>query len=85
MLKHDARGGYCGSTRGRVVVARSVPEIQSAGEPKRIATSILAAFRHQEHMAQIGASGIVADDGQTARKIVAAQLVGPPDDPSGCR
>jgi len=35
---------------GRVVVAHGVPEIQSVGEPRRIATSIFAAFRRQEHV-----------------------------------
>ena len=38
-----------GHSHGRVVVARSVPEILSAGDTKRKATSNFAAFRRQEH------------------------------------
>ncbi len=49
MLKHSARGGYRGSFPWPVVVARSVPEVLAAGEPKREVTSIFAAFRRQEH------------------------------------
>ena len=49
MLKHGHAVAVAGQPHGRVVVARSVPEIQSAGEPRRIATNIFAAFRRQEH------------------------------------
>ncbi len=50
MLKH---GKFilviAAQSHGRVVVAHSVPEILSAGESKRKAASIIAAFRRQEH------------------------------------
>jgi hypothetical protein len=39
-----------GQSHGRVVVARSAPEILSAGDAKRKATSNFAAFRRQEDM-----------------------------------
>ena len=38
-----------GQSHGRVVVARSAPEILSAGDTKRKGTSNFAAFRRQEH------------------------------------
>ncbi len=44
-----ARWPSRGQSHGRIVVARSVPEILSAGEPKRKATRIFAASRRQEH------------------------------------
>src|ERR1035438_4386512 len=42
-----------GHSHGRVVVARSVPEILSAGDTKRKATSNFAAFRPQEHTPEL--------------------------------
>src|SRR5579862_6136386 len=38
-----------GQSHGRMLVARRVPKIPSAGGPRRIATSIFAAFRRQKH------------------------------------
>jgi hypothetical protein len=49
MLKHGARGGYRGQSHVPVGVARSVPEILSAGDTKRKATGNFAPFRRQEH------------------------------------
>ena len=49
MLKHGARGAIAGQPHGRVVAARSVPKIPSAGEPRQSAISIFAAIRLQEH------------------------------------
>jgi len=52
MLKHSGLRGHRGMiprlAHGRVVVARSVPEILSAGDTQRKATSNFAAFRRQE-------------------------------------
>ncbi|MGO9516297.1 MAG: hypothetical protein ACLPND_04570, partial [Candidatus Korobacteraceae bacterium] len=48
-LEHSARSSSRGSIPWPGAVARSVPEILSAGEPKRQATTTFAAFRQQEH------------------------------------
>jgi len=50
MLKYGARGGYCGQSHGRVVIAQSGPEILSAGDTKQKTASIFAALRPKEHM-----------------------------------
>jgi len=49
MLKHDARGGYRGSIPWPGCGRSQRTRIQSAGEPKRQATSTFAAFRQQRH------------------------------------
>lgn len=49
MLKHDARGGYRGSIPWPGCGRAQRTRIQSAGEPKRQATSTFAAFHRQKH------------------------------------
>jgi len=49
MLKHAYAAAFVRQSRGRAVVAHSLPDIQSAGDTKQKATSIYAALRALEH------------------------------------
>ena len=60
----------------RVVVARSVPEIQSAGEPKRIATSIFAALRQREHVHKSAPHWLSADSSPMASRMTVRDFGG---------
>jgi len=48
MLKHVHAVAVTGQSDGRVVAARSVPKILSAGEPRQKVTNHFAAFGPQE-------------------------------------
>ncbi len=84
-LKHGARGGIAGQSHGRIVVARSVPEILSAGEPRRIATSISphSVRRSMSRKRRLGDCLQMMVSGQEKSRW--AGLSAPSHDYSGCR
>jgi hypothetical protein len=57
------------------VVARGAPEILSAGDAKRKASSMFAAFRRHENTQKPAHPWFSAGDDQTPRRIVTGQLV----------